>query len=483
MKQTLSFRVLFMLMAMQFVGSKTNAQEPYAALSEDNTVLTFYYDNNKESRNGMGVGPFSWNNFPSWYEQRKSIKTVVFDISFADCITITSTYQWFEDCKNLETITGISNLKTDNVTEMNRMFFGCESLTSLDLSNFNTANVSTMEHMFNGCSSLTSLDLSNFNTNKVNYMNSMFRYCSSLKTIYVDERIWTTKSVMYRQSQNMFSGCTTLVGGNGTTYDSNHTDYEYARIDKDGAPGYFTEKANTKIKEPYAVLNDDNTVLTFYYDNNKESQNGMSVKPFGVDKPGWYEQRENIKTVIFDDSFSDCITITYTTEWFYECKNLESIIGISNLKTDNVTYMDLMFYNCSSLTSLDLSNFNTKKVWNMRSMFSGCSSLKTIYADENKWSTSNVKDSYNEMFSDCSKLVGGNGTMYDPYHTGPEYARIDKEGQPGYFTQVGTTGIEQPKSQSVTEGGAWYTLDGRRMAGQPAVGGVYVKDGRKVVVK
>lgn len=40
----------------------------------------------------------------------------------------------------------------------------------------------------------------------------------------------------------MFNNCTNLVGGNGTKYDDNHTDAEYARFDAPGAPGYFTAK-------------------------------------------------------------------------------------------------------------------------------------------------------------------------------------------------------------------------------------------------
>ena len=38
--------------------------------------------------------------------------------------------------------------------------------------------------------------------------------------------------------------------------------------------------------------------------------------------------------------------------------------------------MNSMFYECSSLTSLNLSNFNTNNVEDMREMFDGCSSLK-----------------------------------------------------------------------------------------------------------
>ena len=41
----------------------------------------------------------------------------------------------------------------------------------------------------------------------------------------------------------LFAGCTNLVGGKGTTYNSSHIDKAYARIDGGtSAPGYFTEK-------------------------------------------------------------------------------------------------------------------------------------------------------------------------------------------------------------------------------------------------
>ena len=44
------------------------------------------------------------------------------------------------------------------------MFVYCRSLTSLDLSNFDTQNVKNMEYMFYDCISLISLNLLNFDT-------------------------------------------------------------------------------------------------------------------------------------------------------------------------------------------------------------------------------------------------------------------------------------------------------------------------------
>ena len=60
------------------------------------------------------------------------------------------------------------------------MFSDCKSLTNLNLSNFNTQNVTNMEYMFYSCISLTNLNLSNFNTQNVINMGGMFNDCYSL---------------------------------------------------------------------------------------------------------------------------------------------------------------------------------------------------------------------------------------------------------------------------------------------------------------
>ena len=61
--------------------------------------------------------------------------------------------------------------------------------------------------------------------------------------------------------------------------------------------------------------------------------------------------------------------------------------------------MQYMFYNCSSLTSLNLSNFNTSNVINMRYMFSGCFNLE--YINLNKFDEIKLDDNpfnYEKMF-------------------------------------------------------------------------------------
>ena len=57
-----------------------------------------------------------------------------------------------------------------------------------------------------------------------------------------------------------------------------------------------------------------------------------------------------------------------------------------------------MFYNCSSLTSLNLSNFSTNNVINMIRMFCDCSSLNSLILSN--FNTNNVKD-MSSMFFKC----------------------------------------------------------------------------------
>ena len=85
---------------------------------------------------------------------------------------------------------------------------------------------------------------------------------------------------------------------------------------------------------------------------------------------------------------------------FFDCVSLSSI-DLSNFNTQNVTNMESMFYNCNSLSSLDLSNFNTQNVTNMVYMFSDCNSLSSI--DLSNFNTQNVTN-MGYMFYNCNSL-------------------------------------------------------------------------------
>ena len=144
-----------------------------------------------------------------------SIKNIIFDESFKTYAP-TSLREFFKNCKALETISGLENLNTANVTDMNSMFSGCSALTSLDLKNFNTENVTDMSYMFFKCPALTSLDLKNFKTARVKHMYYMFYGCSALTSL--DLKNFNTENVtdMY----NMFDGCSDLTSLDLTNFNT-----------------------------------------------------------------------------------------------------------------------------------------------------------------------------------------------------------------------------------------------------------------------
>ena len=449
---------MFIALVAMFMGTKVMAQQAYAVLSDDGKTLTFRYDSSKSSYGDKAYDLNEGNNLPGW-NGITTVETVVFEESFATVRPV-STRSWFDCFEDLTEIVGMEYLNTSEVTTMNSMFGGCKSITNLDLSHFNTSKVTNMEAMFNtchklkeinlrgfdtsnvtsmqimflGCVALETLNLESFNTSSATSMAMMFSGCRMLRTIYVGDG-W---SVTNASSFAMFADCVNLTGGEGTTYDAAHQAADYAHIDGlNGKPGYLTAPQ----PEAYAVYNrssDNVSTLTFYYDNLRNTIQRIGIKKYDLNEgfytPGWISDERFIEKVVFDESFKDARpTSTYC--WFMGLKSLDTFVGWRNLNTSEVTNMNQMFMECSSLTSVDLSAFDTKKVQTMNSMFDGCTKLKTITVGAN-WNTANVTTS-SYMFSGCTSIVGGAGTTYNINKVDKEYARIDGgTSNPGYLTAL-----------------------------------------------
>ena len=155
----------------------------------------------------------------------------------------------FELCASLKTL-DLSNFSTSNVRDMSLMFDGCKALQSVDLSSFNTQNVNDMNGMFYDCENLTVLNIAHFDMQSVTSVSSMFGGCKKLKTIYCNDD-WNKIGM---DADETFEECYSLVGGNGTRFDPDHTYIDYARPDKPGEPGYFT------TYDP--VPTDDRTIIS-----------------------------------------------------------------------------------------------------------------------------------------------------------------------------------------------------------------------------
>ena len=162
-------------------------------------------------------------------------------------------------------------------------------------------------------------------------------------------------------------------------------------------------------KKAWAKYDKSVKSLTFYYDEKGELGDG-EYEMNDDQEPGWItEHKADIVRVVFDVSFASARP-TSCNSWFMECEKLEAIDGIENLNTSMVTDMWHMFYNCKSLTSLDLKTFDTHNVFGMSYMFSGCNNL--TYLNVSSFDTSNVNDMM-WMFSGCLNLTNLSVSNFD----------------------------------------------------------------------
>ena len=476
----ISLFILTFMLLMGAVNAHADADpKAYAVLSTDNKTMTFYYDVYSDSRSGtvyynMGTA----NAAPSWHHTTSSpVTTVVFDASFAD-FHPTCCHCWFENMNNLTTITGIGNLKTDEVTSMCSMFSGCSKLENIDVSGFNTDKVTDMAGMFDNCSKLTSLDVSRFNTGHVSRMSYMFRNCSNLRNLDVSG--FYTQSVgdmeaMFQgcssltsldvkdfnpispTANHMFEGCSSLrsLDLRKMIFDHRRSDdvlkgcsslrklYVNSTSDDLGAEaclGVGTESSPCdliypegispeptaigsiwilwksgyfNIQRAYAVISNDR--MRFYYDYNIASRTGKVYDLNNDDtSPRWYffNEHRNVRAVYFDSSFAKYRPTT-CYRWFSDFVSLTSFYGLENFHTEDVTNMQYMFENCTSLESIDLSGYNTEKVVNMSYMFSGCSGLTSL--DVNSLESDNVEN-IRYMFKDCSSLTSLDVSEFAPHY-------------------------------------------------------------------
>lgn len=281
----------------------------------------------------------------------------------------------FAICNNLTTL-NLSSFDTSKVIDMENMFYKNEKLVTLDISSFNTSEVTTMSNMFSNCTSLTKLDLNNFNTSKVTDMNSMFFECRNLATLNISN--FNTPQV---------------------------TDMSYMFSEGEALETLDVSKFDTSQVTNMGAM--------FY---NCSRLTSLDVSEF------------------------DTSQVTDMGHMFSNCNGLTNL-DVSKFDTSQVTNMKAMFQACRKLIELNISNFNTSQVTNMSYMFCNCSSLRSIYVSEynettgNGWTTKNVTNSYN-MFTGATKLVGGNGTKFNSSYIDATYARIDKEGEPGYLTDI-----------------------------------------------
>ena len=281
-----------------------------------------------------------------------------FNISLLKENEITDMSKMFYDCDILSSISNNSKWKTDRVTNMSYMFYNCKALVYLPetFSDWDTSNVTDMSFMFWGCESLPSLpsigmlDISKWKTNKVKNLSHMFYGCKKIENLKISK--WDTRNVeslcyMFGEYFDLVSIIDIFKWNTRNVKDMSYMFYNCLSLIKfdDG--------------------NDDNI-----YENWKTSK------------------------------------VTNISNMFFGCENLKKIPNfISEWDLSEVQYMSCMFENCKSLESLPkgITDWDTGKVIHMNSMFKNCSSLKEL-PDISEWKDISALLDINEMIEGCDNL-------------------------------------------------------------------------------
>lgn len=400
--------LLLMLMLLQPVMAQTQDPIMYARLNRETQTLTLYYDTNFVEGNDQGIS-----HSPLWQQldERKKIKSVVFDESFKDARP-KDCGSWFWFFEALTTIEHLDYLNTSEVDDMRLMFSSCTSLETLDLSSFNTekvkymyamfdgatnlrsiklpkgfigSSVTDLKAMFNNCTSLTELDLSSSNAEKVTDMSKMFNGCSALSKLVLTD----FKTEQVSTMENMFCNCSTLE-----TLD-------------------------------VSSFNTENVTIMLGMFNNCSSLRSLDLPGFNTanvtQMSSMFNKCSSLRSL--DLSSFNTRKVTQMQSMFEGCTNLESI-DLSSFDTENMKSMTGMFFSCTKLETLDLSSFATPKMVSMVDAFSNCKNLKMIYVTS-AFTTDKVTLDFS-IFDGCVNLPN-----FNPAKTSVEMAHT---GAGGYLT-------------------------------------------------
>lgn len=187
------------------------ADTAWMKYTSSDTTLTMTYGQKPEGTIDEDVWHVvTYTNTTPWATKvGNSATTVAIDESVKNYAPATTAF-YFANLSKVNAFTGLSNLNLVSVSSsMVKMFYGCSSLTELELpDSFNTSRVVYMNSLFEGCSSLKSLVLpSSFNSALLQQTEKMFSGCTSLESLTLPKD-FTLSSVT--NGASMFTGCSAL---------------------------------------------------------------------------------------------------------------------------------------------------------------------------------------------------------------------------------------------------------------------------------
>ena len=374
---------------------------------------------------------------PGWNAIKDACTKVVFEPSFAD-VRPKSLYGWFSGFTKLKEIEGIENLNTSEVKDVGCMFLNCESLETVDVSGFDVSKISSFSQMFAHCSKLTTIYCND------SWNVGQFTFYESTKLVGAIKY----QSNVYRANpiDGYFTSRTTLVDNEDNTSMLSARNQYYGDVTIEGRSLVRNNTWNT-LCLPFSLNNFTGTPLE-----------GATVKTLSSSS---FEGKTGTLTLDFEKVTSVEAGKPYIVKWENGGDNITNPVfkgvtisnQINNVETDAVTF-------CGTFNPFHMVANDKTKLY--------LSGNNTLYYPSQEMNV----NSFRAYFQLANGITAGN-----PAH--------GEQGVKAFvlnFDDGQVTGIISIPNPSLN-GGEWYDLSGRKLSGKPTQKGVYINNGRSVVIK
>lgn len=313
------------------------------------------------------------------------------NVSVADAgVAPKSLYAWFFGCSSLTGV-DLHGLDASGTTTMAFMFSRASAVESLDLSMLDTSSCTDFSDVLQDCTSLKEIDMTGWDTSKGTTFAQMLFNCKSLGHVDLSP-LDTSSAVSFRQ---MLYGCSSLAEvdlsgfktGKATTFASmlngcsSLTRVDVTGFDlssaKDLSMFFFNCKSLTEADLATTGMSKVATLYGAF--GGCSSLRSVDVSALDVSSVSNFAYCFSgcAKLEKLDLSGWDASSARDVNHFLTGCASLKEL-DLSGLHTESVTDFSYFLYGCKSLEELDLTGISTARATNGYGMFSGMTSLATV---------------------------------------------------------------------------------------------------------
>ena len=352
------------------------------------------------------------------------------DLSKFDISNITNMDYAFGFATSLVTL-NLTNWKTNKVTTMNNTFYYMSYLEELIIPDWDMTNVTSSSSFMYNVSKLRYIDLSRSNDATIRKILSFLptKKATEIGEILIPENTAQdiVDSLIAKYWKPIGPALIPTSFGIGTELDEIKPNSKtklfvgtyqpwYTNVTFEDIEIVISDDSIVSINEELEIISNSITGSVEIYARLKENPDIVSnTITFSVSKTDSYPNTIIIKSsrtdplIMINNSAITSNFMTYnqiTRCYKYDMKESiksikfenSSITELVKLNVNNITSMSEMFYNCSSLTSLDLSSWDTSKVTNKTYMFLNVPSTCQIIVSDSLWTLTEKETGFTGTF-------------------------------------------------------------------------------------